>query len=525
MHEPTCQGQISILYLLVVAWCLAGFTSFFFEFTMCLMASFSNIQSQNIIQRQSQKQVQKLSQVQIQALNLLAMSPLELKEEIAKALSENPALEISRKSKSQDDEKFGDYSDYGKIESYGNFSDADKFQQVMEAQADDSETLQSHLMHQLNSMNLSPFEYEISQKLIYNLDANGFYGSMIAPESFLPSRTEKNFQILRKCIDRIQKMDPVGICCKTPEESLFVQAKQDEKAPKLALFILDGHLELINPPEKEKVFRKLKDFQTHYHKKMFGASLPLDSIDYNLDSVQQTIDYILHLNVRPAQGYVKDTVANFEQPDVVLIVEKKRGGIGADSFENGIVSGDENFHFQVKYGSGDLPELQICKDFSFDSENVQKALVFIQNLKFRESTIVLQGCAIVKAQSDFFLHGEGHLVPLTHRQIAEQLQIHESTVSRMASKKSNRFIQTEWGLLPVSYFFLSGVSSVDGKQKISSQQVIQIIKKILIEQKNSGQSVSDLQLTKLLAEKGIKIARRTVSKYRALAGIENSYKR
>ena len=321
--------------------------------------------SQNQTQKQSQKQIQKLSQVQIQALNILAMNSFELKEEIAKALSENPALEVSKKQESRTKEKI---TDYGK---YGNFNDADKFQQLLEAQADNSETLQSHLMHQLNSMKLSSFEHEISQKLIYNLDENGFYGSMIAPESFLPSRTEKNFQILKKCIERIQRMDPVGICCKSPEESLYVQAKQDEKAPKLALFILDGHLELLNPPEKEKVFRKLKDFQTEYHKKMFGMNLLLDSIEYNLESVQQAIDYILHLNVRPAQGYVKDTISNFEQPDVVLIVEKKSGGISADSFENGIVCGDENFHFQVKYGSGDLPELQICKDFSFDSENVQ----------------------------------------------------------------------------------------------------------------------------------------------------------
>ena len=301
--------------------------------------------SQNIIQRQSQKQIQKLSQVQIQALNFLAMSSLELKEEISKALSENPALEISRKSKLRD---------YGK---HGSFTDADKFQQVLEAQSDNSETLQSHLMHQLNSMSLSPLEYEISQKLIFNLDENGFYGSMLAPESFLPSRTEKNFQILKKCIERIQKMDPIGVCCKSPEESLFVQAKQDEKAPKLVLFILNGHLELMNPPEKEKVFRKLKDFQKDYHKKMFGATLDLDAIDYNLETVQQAIDYILHLNVRPAQGYIKDTVSVFEQPDVVLIVERKLGGISTDSFENGIVSGDDNFHFQVKYGSGDLPEL------------------------------------------------------------------------------------------------------------------------------------------------------------------------
>ena len=489
------------------------FTSFFLKIKMYKMVDRSIFPSQNIIQRQSQKQIQKLSQVQIQALNFLAMSSLELKEEISKALSENPALEISRKSKLRD---------YGK---HGSFTDADKFQQVLEAQSDNSETLQSHLMHQLNSMSLSPFEYEISQKLIFNLDENGFYGSMLAPESFLPSRTEKNFQILKKCIERIQKMDPIGVCCKSPEESLFVQAKQDEKVPKLVLFILNGHLELMNPPEKEKVFRKLKDFQKDYHKKMFGATLDLDAIDYNLETIQQAIDYILHLNVRPAQGYIKDTVSVFEQPDVVLIVERKLGGIGADSFENGIVSGDDNFHFQVKYGSGDLPELQICKDFDFDSENVQKALVFIQNLKFRESTIVLQGCAIVKAQIDFFLHGEGHLVPLTQRKIAEQLKIHESTVSRMASKKSNRFIQTEWGLLPVSYFFLSGVSSVDGKQKLSSQMVIEVMKNILKEQEDSGQSISDFQLTKLLFEKGIKIARRTVSKYRALAGIENSYKR
>lgn len=480
-----------------------------------------------------QKQIQKISQVQIQALNLLAMNTQDVRNEILKALNENPALEIvpKKSENSEFDSDFAnidsadfqyDYDDYGDYKKASSSFDSDKFQQTLEAQADNSETLQSHLLHQLNSVKISPFEYELSEKLIYNLDKNGFYGSMLAPETFLPSRTSENFKILEKCLERIQKMDPVGTCCKNAEESLFVQAKIDGECPKLVLFILDGNLELINPPEPNIVYNKLKNFLDDYKKKSFASKPLLESDDFNINDVEIALKYILHLNLHPAQGYTKD-VSNYAQPDIVLIVEKKSGSKNTDNFLNGIVAGDENCYFQIKYASGDLPNLRISPKFSFDTENVQKALLLINNLRFRESTMVLQGCALVQAQKDFFLYGTGNLKPYTQRQLAAKLKISESTVSRMFSKKSNKFIQTQWGLFPANYFFVSGVKSSGGEKKISSEKIIMLIKQILNDNKNTF--ISDTKLTQILNEKGIKIARRTVTKYRINAGIKNSYKR
>ena len=473
-------------------------------------------------QKQKQKQIQKLSQVQIQALKLLSLNTQDVKQEIYKALSENPALEIDTKSQIT---KTADNStqDFDFTPINRTTSTADKLQQTLEAQEDTFETLQSHLMHQLNATKLTEAEYDLSKKLIYNLDKNGFYGSMLAPESFLPSRTKENFQMLENCLERIQKMDPVGTCCKTPEESLFVQAKFDKVCPPLALFILDGHLELINPPEAEVVYEKLKHFQKEYHQKLFASPLVLDTIPYTVDDVKMALKYILHLNLHPAQGYTKDTLSNFEQPDVVLIVEKKTGYKNEDDFASGIVCGDKNCYFQVKYACGDLPALRISPEFSFDTENVQKALLLINNLRYRESTIILQGCAIVKAQKDFFLYGKGNLHTFTHRQLAGELNIHESTVSRTASNKNSKYMQTDWGLFPLSYFFTSGVKTADGLEDVSSEKIVNIIEQVLKE--NEGIALSDLKLTQILNERGIKIARRTVSKYRLRSGIKNSYKR
>ena len=158
-----------------------------------------------------------------------------------------------------------------------------------------------------------------------------------------------------------------------------------------------------------------------------------------------------------------------------------------------------------------------------DKENVARAQALIASLQFRETTMVMQGCAIVRAQKSFFLKGPGHLKVLTRRQIAQELEIHESTVSRMSAKNGSKYIQTEWGLFPASYFFTSGVSNRDGSKIISSERIKQKMQAILAQPGN--ENLSDRELCELLNEKGAKIARRTVAKYRAQLGLKNSYKR
>lgn len=470
-----------------------------------------------LLQQGSQKQLQKISQRQIQAINMLSMGIDDLREEIYKAASENPALEIVKDplaSSPQDLKK--------KLEDVKGLNSS-SFKPLLENQAEESETLQQHLMKQLRLCKISTDEFEICQKLIYNLDKNGCYGSMLAPQSLLnKTRPIQNQKMLQKCMELIQNMDPVGTCCKNLEESLFVQAKIAKNAPPLALFILDNHLDLLSPPQADKVLKNINTYKAEWHSKKFATALSIDSIKLDLNSVQEAIDYILKLNPRPAENYRSDSSKNgISNPDVVLTVTKVKGYIAIDDFENGKITGTKDYYFQVKYASGLLPEIRISDELKFDKESVQKAKQFIDNLQFRESTIALQGCAIVANQRDFFIKGHDYLKPLLRRQLAQQLGIHESTVSRLSSRKGSKFIQTDWGILPFSYFFSNSIKSGEGEEKISSQ----VIKSKIVELTMENENLSDSALTRLLNDQGIKIARRTVTKYRQQAGVKNSYLR
>ncbi|MCR4578765.1 MAG: hypothetical protein K5681_00305 [Treponema sp.] len=454
---------------------------------------------------QSQLQHQRISHRQIQALQFLSMNTMDLRDEIYKEVSANPALEIVK-----DNRNAGDLPSASSVN-----------QQLLENTEEKNESLQHHLLHQLNSMKLSDDESMLCQKLIYNLDENGCYGSLLSPETLIDkSRPLQNREMLERCISIIQRMDPVGTCCRNLEESLLVQAKISGKADELSLFILDGHLDLLNPPEASRILHKLTAYREDWHKKAFAPEIPLDKIELTIASVQEALHFILTLNPRPAQGYSIDSGADYEKPDVILRVERLEGKLAADEIWHGLVAGDDKCHFQVKYASGILPELRIAADFTFDKENLARAKEFIENLTYRENTLVLQCCYIVKEQLNFFLNGPGNLNVLTRRQLALALGLHESTVSRMSSRNNSKYIQTEYGLFPTSYFFTSGVSSSAG-EKVSAEK----IKKLMMEMVEKDGSLSDSELTARLNAEGIKIARRTVAKYRANIGIKNSYQR
>lgn len=465
---------------------------------------------QSQVQTQSQKQVQRMSQRQIQAVTFLGMGTRDLKDEIYKFASENPALEIVSKENVS----------LASVEKSANY------EKYLESQEDYEETLQQHLMDQLKlDKRISEDEFKVCQALIYNLDKDGFYGSMLAPETLLDkNRPQQNAVMLAKCMDIVQRLDPIGTCCKNIEESLFIQAKIIGGASELTLFILNGHFDLLNPPIPENVLRNLQEFQKKWHQKKFAPQILLDKHKYDEEDVEDAIFYIRNLNPHPAGNYISDiSGAEYNRPDIVLSVEKIKGFIAGDDFSTGKVLGNNGDYFQIKYASGDLPEVRLAEGFSFDKDSIEKAKEFIANLQYRESSIVLQGCAIVKNQLDFFEYGPGNLKVLTRRQIAKMLGIHESTVSRMSAKKNSKYIQTKWGLFSCSYFFSSGVDSSDGGEKVSSEVIQEKIKEILDSSKD--EKVSDLKLTEILNQQGIKIARRTVAKYRSKIGLQNSYNR
>ena len=475
-------------------------------------------------QQQTQRQVQRMSQRQIQTVNYLSMSAKDLREEILKAVSENPAIElVNDPISSSYDNDFAQSVQSQSVRN-GTSSDSDAYLKALENNEDRPKTLQEHLIEQLNLTRLSSEEYDLCKSLIYNLDKNGCYGSMQAPESLLDkARPTQTIRMLKKCMDIIQRMDPIGTCCRTIEESLFVQAQILGDASPLTLFILDGHLDLLNPPQPDKVLRNLQRFKQSWHEKAFAKHLPIDDIDLTEDDAEEAINYITRrLNPRPAGEYVSDTSGiSRNQPDIVLTVTKEKGNLVTDDFAHGKVCCDRDHYFQVKYASGDLPEIRISPDYNFDKASIEKAKVFVSLLQFRESTLVSQGCMLVKFQNDFFREGPDKLKPLTRKQVAQALNIHESTVSRMSAKKNSKYIQTEFGLFPVSYFYSSGVDGADCK--VSATTVKRMMEKLLTD--DEVKKLSDSKLAELLLTQGIKISRRTVAKYRSQLGIDNSYNR
>ena len=157
-----------------------------------------------------------------------------LRDEIYRAVGENPALEIVREPAADFSQTYRDNGS-GDFSKSGSNIDSDTYQRMLENQEDYGETLQAHLLHQLNAMKISDEEAELCTRLIYNLDKNGFYGSMISPETFLPHKNPAaERELLARCLKMVQSLDPVGTCCKTPEESLLIQAQLSDDPDSLA---------------------------------------------------------------------------------------------------------------------------------------------------------------------------------------------------------------------------------------------------------------------------------------------------
>ena len=476
-------------------------------------------------QKNVQIQTMKLSQQQIMAMNLIAMGSLELREEILEKVDENPALEI------KEDKFLGNTNSVhtGKTSRAGEEA-AEKYQNMLESAPDETETLQEHLLHQLNMINLPENEHRICKKLIENLDENGFF--ILAPVTLLEPEKGDNENLLKKCIFTVQHFDPEGICCQNVTESLEIQAKLKKDAPKIALYILHGRLEMLKPPIAEKVFNKIEKNIEENEKLSFWTQkaddIQLTKNDLSLENVKKSIEFIQNLEPFPAAGF-KSTQEHFVQPDVYVAK--------AENSEN----------LKVVLSNQAIPVLKIAEDFKNEENSnllseknkktvkmqLKDAQIFLDTLNFREQVLLNAFRKLAEIQKDFFLNGPGHLAPLTQREFAKMINVHESTVSRIAESK---FLRCEWRTFPIKYFFTKALASTKTKneeneetksvaENISTDSVKIEIEKLLKTQKPGEKKLSDQKIADILAEKGIKIARRTVSKYRTQLNIASSYER
>lgn len=482
-------------------------------------------------QKNVQVQTMKLSQQQLMAMNLIAMGSLELREEILKKAEENPALEV------KDDNFFEKLAKRnspplqnvhtGKASRAG-VEASEKYQNMLESTPDETETLQEHLIHQLNMTNLPQNEQRLCRKLIENLDENGFH--ILAPVTLLETEKGDNENLLKKCVSIVQHFDPEGICCQNVNESLEIQAKLKKNPPKIALYLLHGRLELLKPPSAEKVLAKIGKIIEENEKLSFWSKNPdeiqIEKSDLTLENVSAAIKFIQQLQPFPAQEF-KPAAEHFVQPDVY------------------VAQTENSDDLKVVLSNQAVPTVKIAEDFKNEekSENLSEenkktlkmelkdAQNFLDTLNFREQALFTAFKKLAEIQKNFFLKGPGNLAPLTQREFAKMINVHESTVSRMAESK---FLRCEWGTFPVKYFFSNALVSAKStkneeknlpEENISTDNVKIEIENILKSQKPGEKKLSDQKIADLLEKKGIKIARRTVSKYRAQLNIASSYER
>ncbi len=445
-----------------------------------------------------QQQKLKLSPQLYQSIQLMALPIQDLKIKINEELEKNPALELVSdgpdeqkvpEKKQEEWDPFENSSDPGYLPVNRQTSREDTKRQFLEGAVSRKETLQDHLLFQLRVQPLTEKQVKIGELLIENLDSDGFH--LEQPETLVQ---KSEISLLPSLLSLIRKLDPPGTCCRDYSESLIVQAGNTLDCPKSVLMILENHLNLLMNRKESEILKIMK----------------ISHEEFDL-----CFKFIQTLNPFPGRQYNRET-PNYIIPD--LIVEKRDG------------------QFILKLNDEEIPVLDVNPFFDdlqqqknstkevnqFVSNKVKDARWFIRSIDQRNTTLAKAGRTIMEFQRDFFRQGPKYLRPLTLKDIAVEIGVHEATVSRITSGK---YIQTEWGLLELKYFFSNSISGAGSSGSSFSKEGVKETIREIIQEYTAVKKLSDQKIADMLAQKGINIARRTVAKYRKELDIDSSYRR
>ncbi|MDN5344670.1 MAG: polymerase sigma-54 factor [Clostridia bacterium] len=436
-----------------------------------------------------------------QAIMVLQLSTLELAEYIQQELQENPLLEIgddgevaAAEEPGEDQggleidwqEYFQDGSDLGYVNGPREEAREWNQQNLVAGQP----TLQDHLLLQLKIAAPSAREREIGTFLIGNLDANGYLKiSLKEAAAYLKVSPAAVWRVLQL----IQRFDPPGVGARSLTECLLIQLRQRDDAPRGAEKIIRNFLSYVAEGRLGHIARRL---------------------NMTLPEVQAAVDYIRTLDPKPGRSFGDSQENRYIVPDV--IIER----VGSD--------------YVVLVNDLALPRLGInplyqalmrqegnCDEATrnFIESKLNAAAWLIRSLEQRRLTIYRVVNCLVQEQREFLDKGLKYLKPLTMRQVAATLGMHESTVSRATA---NKYVQTPRGVFELKFFFASGIEKRGGTATAKS------IKKMIAEiisREDAANPLTDLQIQELLQRQGIQISRRTVAKYRDEQGIPAAAKR
>jgi RNA polymerase sigma-54 factor len=456
----------------------------------------------------------------------MALPVVDLREKIAEELEKNPALEVLEDNgivsldaayspKKEEEEYFEATSDSGFISRPSNEA-SDEHRKFIEGVLARSETLQEHL---LRNLRLTPAVGElrrIAELIIQNLDENGFHKE--APAILLKGESPAR---IREALDLVRSLDPPGCAASGFRESLAIQARLLPGAPEGMEQALE-HLELLergkfaeaarklgrSEDEIRFIFNRIKGDLTPFPGRGFASG---EETRYVIPDVQVVIregDFVIILNDEeiPVLGI---------SPFFMKIAEPKTNAGAGPASGNGPAAGT---------GAGNNARAETKQVRDFARENIKEARWFIHSINQRNHTLLRVSRAIVEFQREFFAKGPKYLAPLTLRDIAQELGLHEATVSRTANGK---YMQTEWGVFELRHFFTNSISGMGSAgSRYSKEGVKEIIRELITaENRPENGRLSDQEIAESLARRGISLARRTVAKYRNELDLGSSYYR
>lgn len=440
------------------------------------------------------EQVQKLSMTPelIQAIQILQLNQQELEEYVENELLENPVLEIEN----ADDSKAVDLqavvlrtaADEWRY-SQKDYNAEDEDEVTFEQYVSEESTLEDFLMGQLHLSKLNDRKMEIGRYIIEAIDDNGYLTASVE-EIAKACRTECDK--VEAVLTHIQSFDPPGVAARNLKECMLIQLA--------AKGLLSEEMEYL-------VVHMLEDIAEHRFSKI-GKGLHL-----TVKQVQQMVDILKTLEPKPGRAFSSGEAVRYVTPDV--IVEESDGAYSVTSNEFAVPKLMISAYYRHLNDAYQDEELE-----KYLNDRMNAALWLMKSIDQRKQTIYNVANAVVQYQQDFFARGERFMKPLTLHQIAEEVGVHESTVSRAINGK---YLQSRRGTFELKYFFASGVEGDDG-QGVSSNSVKTIIRD-LIAGENSEHPLSDQEMAEILSSKGIAISRRTVAKYRESMHILSSSKR
>jgi len=456
--------------------------------------------------KQTQKLLPVLTQQLQQAIKLLQLSQLELVEAIEQELNENPVLEAREKeaeeeqarekepeeqAQSEKDDTAELLERYTSSEEYSEYAARDDreypdYENIVKSEYN----LTDYLRWQIGLSQFDPNERVAAEWIIENIDDNGY---LAYPLEEVSKTSGYATEMLEGVLKKIQKLDPPGIGARGLKECILLQYEARGKKDIVFEDIVSSSFELFQRVGIKEIAKRT---------------------GYSPEKVQEVLNMIKDFDPKPGRNF-SDDLTSYIVPDVY------------------VVKGEEGF--EVYLSEEDVPELKINKyyvglysDKNVDGETkkyikrkVKQAEWFIKSLKQRQKTLYLVSKSIVKYQQDFFEKGVRHLRPLILKDIAQDVGVHESTVSRITT---NKYMSTQYGVFELKFFFPTGISQEEGDQ-LSTNIIKDLIVEYVRAEDKENPLTDDEIVARLKEGRHIKVARRTIAKYREMLNIGSSRER